>query len=54
MKQELIARVHLESTEAEFFVKLKKARQRLIPIQRLFEELLKQADLDYWEVKLKQ
>lgn len=32
--------------------KLKRARQQLIPINKLFEQLLIQADLDYYKSQL--
>ena len=52
VREEQSVRVSVEFYNHLACKKLKRARQKLIPINKLFEQLLIQADLDYFKSQL--
>jgi hypothetical protein len=52
MKEELETRIDFKSYDKNVYAKILFARQNLIPIRKLIEELIKQADLEYYQSQL--
>jgi hypothetical protein len=52
MQEELETRIDFRSYDKNVYAKILFARQNLIPIRRLIEELIKQADLEYYQSQL--
>ena len=51
-KEELETRIDFRSNDKNVYAKILFARQNLIPIRKLIEELIKQADLEYFQSQL--
>jgi hypothetical protein len=51
-EEELETRIDFRSYDKNVYVKILFARQNLIPIRKLIEELIKQADLEYYQSQL--
>lgn len=52
MQKELETRIDFRSNDKNVYAKILFARQNLIPIRKLIEELIKQADLEYYQSQL--
>jgi hypothetical protein len=52
MQEELETRIDFKSNDKNVYAKILFARQNLIPIRRLIEELIKQADIEYYQRQL--
>ena len=52
MQEELETRIDFKSYDKNVYAKILFARQNLIPIRKLIEELIKQADLEYYQSQL--
>jgi hypothetical protein len=52
MQEELETRIDFRSYDKNVYAKILFARQNLIPIRKLIEELIKQADLEYYQSQL--
>ena len=52
MNEELETRIDFRSYDKNVYAKILFARQNLIPIRKLIEELIKQADLEYYQSQL--
>ena len=52
MQEELETRIDFRSYDKNVYAKILFARQNLIPIRKLIEELIKQADLEYYQRQL--
>ena len=52
MQEELETRIDFRSYDKKVYAKILFARQNLIPIRKLIEELIKQADLEYYQSQL--
>lgn len=52
MLEELETRIDFRSYDKNVYAKILFARQNLIPIRKLIEELIKQADLEYYQSQL--
>ena len=51
-EEELETRIDFRSSDKNVYAKILFARQNLIPIRKLIEELIKQADLEYYQSQL--
>lgn len=51
-EEELETRIDFRSYDINVYAKILFARQNLIPIRKLIEELIKQADLEYYQSQL--
>ena len=51
-EEELETRIDFRSNDKNVYAKILFARQNLIPIRKLIEELIKQADLEYFQSQL--
>ena len=52
MQEELETRIDFRSNDKNVYAKILFARQNLIPIRKLIEELIKQADLECYKEQL--
>ena len=52
MQEELETRIDFRSYDKNVYAKILFARQNLIPIRKLIEELIKQADIEYYQSQL--
>lgn len=52
MQEKLETRIDFRSYDKNVYAKILFARQNLIPIRKLIEELIKQADLEYYQSQL--
>lgn len=52
MQEELETRIDFRSYDKNVYAKILFARQNLIPIRKLIEELIKQADIEYYKRQL--
>jgi hypothetical protein len=52
MQKESETRIDFKSNDKNVYAKILFARQNLIPIRKLIEELIKQADIEYYQSQL--
>lgn len=52
MQKDLETRIDFKSYDKNVYAKILFARQNLIPIRKLIEELIKQADIEYYQSQL--
>ena len=52
MQEEFKTIIDFRSNDRNVYAKILFARQNLIPIRKLIEELIKQADLEYYQSQL--
>jgi hypothetical protein len=52
MQEKLETKIDFRSYDKNVYAKILFARQNLIPIRKLIEELIKQADLEYYQSQL--